>query len=126
MANGLYNGYSSHEYQAKKTFSVTDIDAVRLDLLNHIFTRKGERVMMPNFGTRIPDIAFEPLDQFTLSIVEEDLRAVVAFDPRVHLVALSVVPNYDTNSITASITLLYVELNMQNTINLNIDTGAAQ
>ena len=59
MAKGLYRGYSSYEYQNKKTFSVTDVELVKLDLLNHIFTRKGDRVMMPNFGTRIPDLAFE-------------------------------------------------------------------
>ena len=120
MAKGLYRGHSSYEYQNNKSFSLTDIELVKLDLLNHIFTRKGERVMMPNFGTRIPDLAFEPLDNYTLSILDEDLRAVFAFDPRVELMALNIIPIPDSNTIIASAKLLYVELNMQGSLDINI------
>lgn len=120
MAKGLYCGYSSYEYQNNKSFSLTDIELVKLDLLNHIFTRKGERVMMPNFGTRIPDLAFEPLDNYTLSILDEDLRAVFAFDPRVELMALNIIPIPDSNTVIASAKLLYVELNMQGSLDINI------
>ena len=120
MAEGLYRGYSSYEYQNNKTFSVTDVELVKIDMLNHIFTRKGDRVMMPNFGTRIPDLAFEPLDGITLGILEEDLRAVFEFDPRVELLALTIVPIYDSNTVIASAKLLYVELNMQGSLDINI------
>lgn len=120
MATGLYKGYSSYEYQPRKTFSIKDIELVKLDLLNHIFTRKGERVMMPAFGTRIPDLAFEPLDPITLSILEEDLRMVVNFDPRVSLIDLKILPSYDTGSVAAAVKLLYIELNMIDTLDLNI------
>lgn len=120
MAKGLYRGYSSYEYQANKTFSITDVELVKLDLLNHIFTRKGERVMMPGFGTRIPDLMFEPLDGITMDILEEDLRAVFNFDPRVKLLDLRIIPSYDTNSVIASARLLYVELNLTGNLDLNI------
>lgn len=120
MIKGLYRGYSSHEYQAKKTFSITDIELVRLDLLNHIYTRRGERVMMSGYGTRIPDLAFEPLDEITLSILEEDLRQVISFDPRVELIDLTITPDYDASSVSASAKLLYVELNMVGNLDINI------
>lgn len=126
MARGLYRGYSSYEYQTKKTFSVTDVELVKLDLLNHIFTRKGERVMMPNFGTRIPDLAFEPMDNYTLSILEEDLRTVFAFDPRVELMSLNIIPIPDSNTVIASAKLLYVELNMQGNLDINITFEGSQ
>ena len=120
MTKGLYRGFSSYEYQAKKTFSIADVELVKLDLLNHIFTRRGERVFMPNFGTRIPDLAFEPLDGYTLAILEEDLRTVFAFDPRVQLLQLVITPNADNNAVTASARLLYVELDMTGNLDLNI------
>jgi phage baseplate assembly protein W len=123
MTNGLYRGYSSHQYQSNKTFALTDIELVKMDLLNHIFTAKGTRVMMPNFGTRIPDLAFEPLDSFTLAILQEDLQAVFAFDPRVQLLGLSINPDYDNNAVTANAELLYIELNMQGSLDLNITFG---
>lgn len=120
MAVGLYRGFSSHEYQNSKTFGIKDIELVKLDLLNHIYTRKGERVMMPTFGTRIPDMPFEPLDEMSLMIIEEDLLEVVKFDPRVELMQMSVIPDYDNNMIVASLRLLYKELNMVDDLTLNI------
>lgn len=120
MKSGLYRGYSSYEYQAKHSFTITDVECVKLDLLNHIFTRKGDRVAMPNFGTRIPDIVFEPLDSVTISIIEEDLNAVFAFDPRVDLINLVITPLYDYNAVIASAELVYVELNMTGTLDINI------
>lgn len=120
MTLGLYRGFSSYEYQNTKSFKINDIELVKLDILNHIFTRKGERVMMPRFGTRIPDLAFEPLDDITLMVLEEDLRYVINFDPRVSLIDMTITPDPDTNSVTASATLLYVELDMVDTLDLNI------
>jgi phage baseplate assembly protein W len=120
MTKGLYRGYSSYEYQAKKSFSIIDIELVKLDLLNHIFTRRGDRVMMPTFGTRIPDLVFEPLDGITLDVLEEDLRAVFSFDPRVELLKLEILPDYDANSVTATAKLNYIELNLTGNLDINI------
>lgn len=120
MAKGLYRGYSSYEYEKTKQFKLSDIELVKMDLLNHIYTRRGERVMMPTFGTRIPDMAFEPLDDITLDIIRNDLISVFNFDPRVEVLDLQIIPDYDNNSILAAARLLYIELNMTDTLELNI------
>ena len=83
----LYKGYSSFEFERVKQFSLTDVELVKLDILNHIFTRRGSRVMMPTFGTVIPDLVFEPLDAETTEILEDELRSVFDFDPRVEIVS---------------------------------------
>ena|SRR5271165_6989003 len=115
-----YIGFSSYEFQKNKTFVLTDIQLIELDLLNQIFTRRGSRVMMPTFGTRIPEIVFEPLDDTTLSDIENELLLVFQFDPRVNLLNLTMTPNYSTNSITAVAILNYVELNLTQPFQLNI------
>lgn len=120
MAKGLYRGYSSYEYEKTKQFRLSDIELVKMDLLNHIYTRRGERVMMPNFGTRIPDMAFEPLDDIIIDIIRNDLITVFNFDPRVEILDLQVIPDYDNNSIVVAARLLYIELNMVDTLELNI------
>lgn len=117
---GLYKGFSTFEFERNKSFKLNDIELVKLDLLNHIFTRRGERVMMPSFGTMIPDMIFEPLDGSTLSTIEDELRGVFNYDPRVELLNLTITPNYDQNSIVASATLLYIELDMIDNLELNI------
>jgi phage baseplate assembly protein W len=120
LTPALYKGFSSFEFQKNKTFSLTNIDLVNMDLLNQIYTQRGSRVMMPTFGTIIPELTFEPLDAQTISAVEDELTAVFNFDPRVTLLNLQLTPNYDTNSLFAVALLQYVELNMALPFELNI------
>jgi len=116
----IYRGYASFEFQQNKSLSLRDISLVKMDLLNHIFTIKGTRVMMPNFGSIIPILAFEPLDEILVDDVYAELLTIFDYDPRVELISLSVIPNFDTNSVYATAMLRYVELNTVDDFNLNI------
>lgn len=116
----LYKGYSTFEFERNKSLKILDIELVKLDLLNQIFTRRGERVMMPNYGSIVPDIVFEPLDEETLDILEEDLTSVVNFDPRVSLLEFSLNPDTDNNSVEVHMKLLFVELDLVDNVDLNI------
>lgn len=122
---GLYRGYSSFEFEATGSFKIVDVELVKLDILNHIFTRRGERVHQPTFGTIIPDLVFEPLDEETLDSLESELRFVFDYDPRVELLDLQIIPAEDENSVTASARLLYVELDTEDLMNLNIEFETA-
>jgi phage baseplate assembly protein W len=115
MANTLYKGFST-----VNRFGITDIELVKRDLLNHIYTIKGERVMMPNFGTRIPTLTFEPNDEYTKQIIEEDLTEVFNYDPRVQLISLVVLPLPDNNAIVALADLLYLEFNVQDVLHIEV------
>lgn len=116
----LYKGYSTFEYQDKKTLSITDIDLVKLDLLNHIFTRFGERVMMPNFGSIVPDIVFEPLDNETVDTLQEELTDIFNFDPRVELLDIVPITDFDTNLVEMHVKLFFIEFDIVDNMDLNI------
>ena len=119
--NGLYRGFSSFEFENTGSFRINDIELIKLDLLNHIFTRRGERVMMPTFGTIIPDLVFEPLDEETIDQLESELREVFDYDPRVELLDLVVTPDIDGNAVTAAVRILCIELDTVELMNLNIE-----
>jgi phage baseplate assembly protein W len=116
----LYRGFSTQGLLTSrgKSFALSDVDLVKQDILNHIYTIKGERVMFPNFGTRIPLMAFEPLDEISLKIIEDDLREVLNAEPRVRVVDLAILPLPNNNAILALIDLIYVELNVAETFRL--------
>lgn len=80
---------------------------------------------MPRFGTRIPDLVFEPLTKNLVEVVREDIEAVVAYDPRVKMVDLDVVPNYDSNAIKAALTIRYVELGTVDSIPIHLEFNQA-
>jgi len=123
MATTLYRGFSTADWSTNRSFGSTEIELIKRDLMNHIFTSKGERVMMPNFGTRIPTLAFEPNDEATKKIVEEDLTAVFNYDPRVKLLKLTVLTLSSNNAILALADLLYVELNVTDVLNIEVPTS---
>ncbi len=121
----LYRGFSTLKAAGnpQSGFLTANVETVKRDLLNHIWTIKGERVMMPTFGTRIPMLAFEPLDQNTLQVVEEDLREVFNYDPRVELVELAVQALPDNNAIVAYADIRYIELEVAETLKLEFQVG---
>ena len=121
----LYRGFSTanHRKDPSKGFLTVNLETVKRDLLNHIYTLPGERVMLPSFGTRITEMAFEPLDQNTLKIIEDDLRKVVDYDPRVQLIDLAVNALPDNNAVVAFLDLRYLELNITETLKLEFPVG---
>ena len=116
----LYCGLSFRNFSKNKSIKLYDVDLIKKDLLNHIFTRRGERVKMFTYGTRIPDLAFEQLDDIALTVITEDLNAVVSSEPRVNLVDLRIVPLYDRNVVIASLVLYYVELDFTDQFDVSI------
>ena len=125
MTQALYRGFSTQTQldTRGKTFSMIDVDCVKRDLLNHIYTIPGERVMHPTFGTRIPLMAFEPLDKISIDIIKEDLIKVINYDPRVKLISLAVMALPDNNAIVALVDILYLELNVTETMKLDFPVG---
>jgi len=121
MANNrFYQGISFRNFSKNKSIKLYDIELVKKGLLNNIFTRRGERVKMFSYGTRIPDLIFEPLDEVALTVIDEDIRSVVANEPRVILLGLNVIPQYDKNTVIVRLNLLYVEINFTDTLSINI------
>lgn len=119
-STNLYRGFSTFEFQQNKSLRITDLSLVKIDLLNHIFTKRGSRVMMPTFGSIIPELAFEPLDEDLVDEVYSELLTIFDFDPRVSTISLTVTPDFDNNSVYAVARLFYIELNMADDFELNI------
>jgi phage baseplate assembly protein W len=78
-----YRGFSTVN-QVKK-FRLTDFELVKQDLINHFSIRKGEKLMNPNFGSIIWNMLYEPLTADVKSVLVEDVKKIVAYDPRLQV-----------------------------------------
>ena len=66
-------------------------EEVRADLLHLILTRKGSRYFLPDFGTRLYEYIFEPLDGPTFSEISAEIRsAVETYMPGITITNISV------------------------------------
>jgi phage baseplate assembly protein W len=52
-------------------------EEIRSNLIHLLLTRKGTRYFLPDFGTRLYEFIFEPLDGPTFSDVEAEIRESV-------------------------------------------------
>jgi phage baseplate assembly protein W len=49
-------------------------EEIRTDLIHLLLTRKGSRYFLPDFGTRLYEYIFEPLDGPTFNQIEAEIR----------------------------------------------------
>ena len=63
--------------------SISDIELVKRDLLNHFSIRKGEKLQNPNYGSSIHDLIMEPLTEEVKSLITDEINNVINSDPRV-------------------------------------------
>jgi phage baseplate assembly protein W len=114
----MYRGFSTVS-TATENYNLYDFDLIKQDLLNHFYTRQGERLMNPTFGTIIWDLIFEPLTPQVKDLILQNVNQIVNYDPRVQAENV-IITSYDTG-LQLQVTLKYVPYNIQQTLQLRFD-----
>lgn len=67
------------------------VDQIKSDLLILLLTNPKERVMLPNFGTPLRKLIFEPNDSFLATEAREMIiRSIERWEPRINVTDISV------------------------------------
>lgn len=98
-----------------------DLDLATQDLLNHFNTRKGERVMMPTFGSIIWELLFDPLDEDTKNKINDDVVSIIKNDPRWQLLTVDI--DEAPNALNVKIEVLYLPADEKVQLPLFFDKG---
>lgn len=86
------------KFNKKGFFEFTDdiYLLVRMSIYQILGTRIGERVMLPEFGSRIHEILMEPIDAIAIALARVyTIEAIKRWEPRVYLNDVGVVINPD-------------------------------
>ena len=97
LANGITYGIS---FPFVDSFTGRYLDVtnstegeVRSSLVHLILTRKGSRYFLPDFGTRLYEFIFEPLDGPTFSDIESEIRDTIGtYMPNLQVTNITVEP----------------------------------
>ncbi len=100
MANGKTYGINFPFQDSKEgkylSLSQTADEEIRTDLLHLILTRKGSRYYLPDFGTRIYEFIFEPMDGTTFQAIKEDIKlSVEKYIPNLTINEITLTPYLD-------------------------------
>lgn len=118
----LYNGFSTLE--SNKRFRLTDFELVKRDLQNHFNIRKGEKLMNPEFGTIIWDMLFEPLNEESKTTIIQDIKRIVANDPRI--AAQNVIVTQYDRGLQIELDLIYIQTNQTAKLAVKFDQQMIQ
>jgi phage baseplate assembly protein W len=78
----FYKGFSTVD-DTTTNVKLYDYELIKQDILNQFNTRKGERLMNPNFGSVVWDLIYEPLTPNVKQQISADIDRILASDPRV-------------------------------------------
>ncbi len=71
--------------------------AIARSIRNLVLTQQGERPFNSILGSKVAGLLFENLDEITGSAIRDEIRTTINnFEPRVNLLEVKVLPNYDS------------------------------
>jgi phage baseplate assembly protein W len=109
-------GYSTVDIEFGSV-TLTDVNLAIRDLYNHFYTRRGERLGEPDFGSIIPLMVFEQLDEISVFEIEQDVRNIINSDPRWEFINLKT--EIGQNSVACIVEIRYVPTTQVETLYLN-------
>ena len=120
MRSHLFTGFSTQAVRPGNVkTTLYDLSLVKTDLMNQFMTRKGERVMLPNYGTKIWDQLFEPFTDAVKSIILQDVLDVINSEPRVTIQNVNI---YEAiYGIAVDVSLFYIPWSVVDTLALTFD-----
>lgn len=118
ITSKMYKGFSTVSTDTEN-FSLYDFQLIQQDILNHFYTRQGERLMNPEFGTVIWDLLFEPLTEDTKQIILNNVNEIINYDPRV--TASQVTVTQYESGIQLECMLTYLPYNISQSMQIRFD-----
>jgi phage baseplate assembly protein W len=77
----FYKGFSTTD-PANATSKLFDLELIKQNIINTFNTRRGERVMNPNFGSIVWELIMEPMTPQTKEALNADIQRICSSDPR--------------------------------------------
>lgn len=113
-----YKGFSTVSPDAN-SYALYDISLIKQDIINHFYTRQGERLEQPEFGTIIWDVIFEPLTDDLKNLISANVETIINYDPRVQADQITVT-SYESG-IQIECVLTYLPYNISEALQLRFD-----
>jgi Bacteriophage baseplate protein W len=88
---------------------VKDEDSIRQSIKSILSTYPGERIMLPEFGSTLKRLLFEPMSQSTADTIETEIEtAIRRWENRAYISSVDVIANEDNNNYEISINFIII------------------
>ena len=119
-----YKGFSTYNKNFSNSFTISGFELAKQDLINHFNIRRGEKLHNPEFGSIIWDSLYEPLTEEIVNEIEEDIKIIVAYDPRIE--AESILVEQYENGLLIEMQLNYIPDQIMENLLINFSNTTTQ
>ena len=82
-----------------------DDNAIARSIRNIVYTLPGEKFFDSDFGSDVTGSLFENIDEISAVTIREEIEyCIKTYEPRVNLIEVQSIPNYDNNEYNVLIT----------------------
>ena len=82
-----------------------DDNAIARSIRNIVYTLPGEKFFDSDFGSDVTGSLFENIDEISAVTIREEIEyCIKSYEPRVNLIEVQSIPNYDNNEYNVLIT----------------------
>ena len=86
--------------------ALKNANAIARSVRNIVMTIPGEKPFDPYFGSNVRNVLFENLDNISASLIVDEIRTSIQnYEPRVELVSVEAVPDFDNS--TYDVVIIY-------------------
>lgn len=112
-------GLGTNPSTAKDLIVDNDIVAIKNSIRNILTTKKGEKILAPEFGSSLEQYLFEPINEvYGRMIGQEILTSIENFEPRVNVTKIKVVPEPDNNQYQVLLIYSFLDITKENVLNI--------
>lgn len=101
-----------------------NIDAIKNSLRNIFNTRKGQKILTPEFGSSLEQYLFEPVNNiYARLIADEILSSITQFEPRIEVLKINILPQPEENQYNVTMLYRFLEFKKENVLNIIAQKG---
>ena len=120
--NSYGNVYKDIKVPLSTTFDINvDVNAVKQSIANIFGWRRGQRILNPLFGNIMYDYVEEGINEVTLKNLRSAILQMLAVEPRINVIELSLSPDEDNNSIYVTVKYIIPAINYVTSFSTNIN-----
>lgn len=108
-----YNNALNKKIPLNDVQALFDLEAVKNSITTCFLTSPGQKILSPNYGIDLRRYLFDPVSEDTAFFIADDVESnLPRFEPRVTVTNVSVVPDYDQQQYTVTLTIDVPSLNI--------------
>lgn len=101
-----------------------DLEAIKNSVRNIFSTRKGQKLLTPEFGSSLEQYLFEPITEIYARAIGDDiLTSLERYEPRIEVLKVLVLPNPDQNQYNISVAYRFLEFKKESVLNILAQYG---